>query len=92
MGLLSQVPIDGLHLMYGLHNKKLGPKALTERMSNCQQIEYPEQTIGSSRLFNTAQENLPVTPRTLEFLKDYKATQHRQFLLYFGIAATRGIY
>lgn len=30
-------------------------------------------------------------PETLEFLKDYKATQHRQFLLYFGIVVTRGI-
>ena len=30
-------------------------------------------------------------PETLDDLKNYKATQHRQFLLYFGIAAINGI-
>ena len=30
-------------------------------------------------------------PESLQFLEDFKATQHRQFLLYFGIVVIKGI-
>ena len=87
-----QVPIDGMHAVdLGAHCKTL--VALT---TNKYGSKLPQEDIDaiSERIEIVAvycPREFARLPESLDYLKDFKGTQHRQFLLYFGVVVFSGI-
>lgn len=85
IGLVSQVPLDGMHLVFLGIIKKLitfwvrGPK-------NIRFTDDEKKTINDQILFlkNYVPKDFSRLPRSLDDIEYFKATELRQFLLYIG--------
>lgn len=94
IGLVTQVPIDPMHCLYLGINKKI-LIAWTKGTYGKQVKLSPAEILKISDRIRVIVKYCPREfarlPETLNYLKDFKATQHRQFLLYFGLVVINGI-
>lgn len=93
MKLVTEIVIDGMHLLSNLHERILKSLMTGKYGKKCKlsssQIEEVSKRI--TEISKYCPREFSRKPEILKYLKDFKATQHRQFLLYFGVAALRGI-
>lgn len=88
-----QVPLDDMHLVHSGVERKL----LIATTTNKYESKLPDHDINtiSRRIQHIAKycpREFSRLPESLGFLKDYKATQYRQFLLYFGVVVFYDIF
>lgn len=94
IGLVSQVPVEYMHLVCIGVAKKLLTAWVTGKYGKKMKLSGRNQDIISKRLVHIAQycpREFARKPRLLAEYKDYKATEGRQFLLYTGPVALQGI-
>ncbi|XP_071580037.1 uncharacterized protein [Temnothorax nylanderi] len=92
MGLVSQVPLDGMHLVYlGVVKRIL--MFLIRGNKNIRLSESDKKKVNDELLLfrNYLPTDFARLPRSLEEIEYYKATELRQFLLYTGPVALQNI-
>lgn len=94
VGLSTYVPIDIMHCGYiGVHNKML-VAFKTGKYGKSVKLSAPDIEEMSKRLLLVAKycpREFARLPEPLKYLSDFKATQHRQMLLYVDVSVFRGI-
>ncbi|OXU20566.1 hypothetical protein TSAR_009118 [Trichomalopsis sarcophagae] len=87
VGLVTQVPIDPMHCLY-LDCVDKGTYGKQVKLSHAEILKMSDRI---QVIVNYCPLEFARLSETLKYLEDFKATQHRQFLLYFGLVATNGI-
>ena len=92
--LVTQVPIDGMHCIYlGVHKIMLvawmtGTYGKQVKLSSDQILQMSQRILVVKKYCPREFARLP---EILKYFKEFKATEHRQFLLYYGTVITNGI-